>query len=211
MTQQDERIAEIESHLSRLRSQMEPIRKQFAEGASAFLAAWYLQQLEVMRQAHSEVVTALGKDRIHLLKAEVNGLIAQVPPQIEKEFSQGKYWTHMNERVYDPALEKMQYLVQQEQPSDAFATGMSKLLGVLGGILEKYGFPVGEARDDVWGRRSLLQQGQYQQAVIWPPSLLNLLKQYRPLSEEYISSYLGLEVAKHDKDVVMADELWDAS
>jgi hypothetical protein len=211
MSQQDGRIAEIESHLSRLRTQMEPIPRQFGEAATAFLADWYVQQLEEMRQAHSEVVTALGKDRIHLLKAEVNGLVAQLPERIEKEFSQGKYWTHLNERLYDPAQEEMRYLIAQEQPSDAFATAMSKLLGELGGILEKYGFPVGEARDDAWGRRSLLQQGQYQQAISWPPNLLNLLKQYNPLCKEYVTAYLGLEVAKHDKEVAMADQLWDAS
>jgi hypothetical protein len=93
MSQPDVRIAEVESHLDRLRTQMEVIAKQFEEAARIFLADWYLQQLEEMRQAHSETVTALRKDRIHSLKAEVNELVAQVPERIEKEFSQVKYWT----------------------------------------------------------------------------------------------------------------------
>jgi hypothetical protein len=212
MSQHDVRMAEIESHLNRLRSQMEPITREFGEAAKGFLADWYFQQLEGMRQTHWEVVTALGKDRIHMLKAEVNGLVRQMPERVQQEFSQGKYWTHRKERLDDPpAPEEMQYLVEQEQPSGPFATGMSKLLGELGGILEKYGFPVGESGDDVWGRKSLLQQGQYQGAIGWPPSLLNPLEQYRPLCKEYVGAYLALQKAKHDKAVAMANELWDAS
>jgi hypothetical protein len=165
-----------------------------------------------MRQAHWEVVTALGKDRIHMLKAEVSGLVGQVPEQVDQEFSQGSYWTHRKERLDDPpAQEEMQYLVEQEQPSGVFANGMSKLLGELGGILEVYGFPVRESRNDVWGRKSLLQQGQYQEAISWPPSLLNPLKQYYPLCKEYVGAYLALRKAKHDKEVAMADALWGAS
>jgi hypothetical protein len=212
MSQHDVGIAEIESHLNGLRSQMELITREFLEAAKGFLADWYCQQLEGMRQAHWEVVAALGKDRIHMLKAEVDGLVRQVPDRVEQGFSQGKYWTHRKERLDDPpAHEKMQYLVEQEQPSGAFATGMSKLLGELGGILEKYGFPVDDSGTDVWGRKSLLQQGQYQQAIGWPPSLLNPLREYRPLCKEYVSAYLGLQKAKHDKEVAMANELWDAS
>src|SRR5271170_4617163 len=79
MSQQDVRIAEIESHLTRLRSQMDPIPREFGEAANKFLADWFFQQLEEMRQAHWEVVAALGKDRIHMLKAEVNGLVGQLP------------------------------------------------------------------------------------------------------------------------------------
>jgi hypothetical protein len=212
MSQHDVRIAEIESHLSRLRSQMELITRGFGEAGKGFLADWYFQQLEEMRQAHSEVVTALGKDRIHMLKAEVNGLVRQVPERVEQEFSQGKYWTHRKERLDDPpAQEEMQYMIEKEQPSGAFATGMSKLLGELGGILERYGFPVGDSHNDVWGRKSLLQRGQYQPAIGWPLSLLNPLKQYHPLCKEYVSAYLSLQEAQHDKAVTMANELWDAS
>ena len=80
---------------------------------------------------------------------------------------------------------------------------MSKLLGELGGILEKYGFPVGDSGNDVWGRKSLLQQGQYQGTIGWPPSLLNPLKQYLPLCKEYVRGYLGLQKAKHDKEVAI--------
>jgi len=146
MSQQDVRIAEIESHLTRLRSQMELITRAFGEAAKGFLADWYFQQMEGMRQAHSEVVTALGHDRIHMLKAEVNGLVGRVPERVEQEFSQGKYWTHRKERLDDPpAQEEMQYLIEKEQLPGAFATGMGKLLGELGGILEKYGFPVGDS------------------------------------------------------------------
>jgi hypothetical protein len=106
-----------------------------------------------MRQAHWEVVTAVGQDRSRLLKAEVNRLVGHVPERVEQEFSQGKYWTHRKERLDDPPdQEERQYLVEQEQPSGAFARGMSKLLGELGGILEKYGFPVGDSGVDVWGR-----------------------------------------------------------
>jgi hypothetical protein len=211
MSQPDVRITEIESHLTGLRNQMEPITRQFEEAARTFLADWYFQQLEDMRQAHSETVTALGKDRIHMLKADVNGLVAQLPQRIEKEFSQAKYWTHRNEQADDPIQQEKQYVVEGEHPSDAFATGMSKLLGELGGILERYGFPVAESHNDIWGRKSLLQQGQYQQAISWPPSLLSLLKQYHPLCKEYVSAYLGLHKAKHDKEVEMANGLWDAS
>jgi hypothetical protein len=75
-------------------------------------------------------------------------------------------------------------VVDKAQPSDAFATEMSKLLGELGGILEKYGFPVVGSRNDVWGRQSLVRQGQYQQAINWPPSLLSLLKEYQPLCKQ---------------------------
>jgi hypothetical protein len=212
MSQHDVRIAEIERQLNRLRSPMELITREFGEAAKGFLADWYFQQLEGMRQPHWEVVTALGKDRIHLLKAEVNGLVGQVPERVEQEFSQGKYWTHRKERLDDPpAQEETQYLIEQEQPSSAFATGMSKLLGELGGILEKYGFPVGDSGNDVWGRKRLLQQGQYRGAIGWSPSLLNPLKQYHPLCKEYVSAYLSLQQAKHDKEVAMANELWDAS
>jgi hypothetical protein len=212
MSQHDVRIAEIEGHLNRLRSQMEPITREYGEAATRFLADWYVQQLEGMRQAHWEVVAALGKDRIHMLKAEVSGLVGQVPERVEQEFSQGKYWTHRKERLDDtPAQEDIRYLVEKEQPSGAFATGMSKLLGELGGVLEKFGFPVGDSGNDVWGRKSLLQEGQYQRAIVWPPSLLSPLKQYHPLCKEYVSAYLGLQKAKHDKEVAMADELWDAS
>jgi hypothetical protein len=177
MFQPDVRIAEVESHLNHLRTQMEAIAKQFEETASQFLAEWYFQQLEEMRQAHSETITALGKDRIHMLKAEVNELVAQVPERIDKEFSQVKYWTHRHERLDEPPIEEEKlYVVEKEQPSDAFATGMSKLLGELGGILEKYGFPIVGSRNDVWGRQSLVRHGQYQEAISWPPSLLSLLK-----------------------------------
>ena len=173
MSQHDVRIAEIESYLNRLRSQMELITREFGEAAKGFLADWYFQQLEGMRQAHWEVVTALGKDRIHMLKAEVNGLVGQVPERVEQEFSQHKYWTNRKERLDDPpAQEETQYLVEQEQPACAFATGMSKLLGELGGILEKYGFPVCDSDNDVWGRKSLLRQGQYQLAIGWPPVMV---------------------------------------
>jgi hypothetical protein len=212
MSQHDVRIAEVESHLNRLRSQMELITRAFGEAATEFLSEWYVQQLEEMRQANSEVVTALGKDRIHMLKAEVNGLVGQVPERVEQEFSQGKYWTHRKERLDDaPAQEETHYLVEKGQPPAAFASGMSKLLGELGGVLEKYGFPVGDCGDDVWGRKSLLQEGQYRGAVGWPPSLLSPLQQYRPLCKEYVSAYLGLQQAKHDKGVATANELWDAS
>jgi hypothetical protein len=212
MSPHDVRIAEIESHLDRLRNQMELITRAFGGAAKGFLADWYFQQLEGMRQAHWGVVTALGKDRIHMLKAEVNELVGRVPERVEQEFSQGKYWTHRKEWLDDPpAQEEMQYAVEQEQPPGAFAEGMSKLLGELGGILEKYGFPVGDSDNDVWGRRSLLQQGQYQLAVGWPPSLLNPLKQYQPLCKEYVSAYLGLQQAKQDKEEAMASELWDGS
>jgi hypothetical protein len=51
-----------------------------------------------------------------------------------------------------PDQEEMQYLIEQEQPSSALTAGMSKLLRELGGILEKYEFPVGDSGDDVWGR-----------------------------------------------------------
>jgi len=212
MSQHDVRIAESEGHLSRLRSQMEPITREFVEAEKGFLAEWYVQQLEGIRQAHSEVVTSLGKDRIHLLKAEVNELIGHVPERVEQEFSQGKYWTHRKERLDDsPAEEELPYLVEKEQPTGAFATGMNTLLGELGGILEKYGFPVGDANNDVWGRKSLFQQGQYQGTIGWPLSLLNPLKQYHPLCKEYVSAYLGLQEAKHDKELATANELWDAS
>jgi hypothetical protein len=213
MSQHDVWISEIESQLTLLRNQMELITWEFVKAAKEFLPGWYFQQLEGMRQAHWEVVTALGEDRIHMLKTDVNSLVGQVPEQVEQEFSQGKYWTHTKERLDDPpAQEEMQYVVEQEQPSDAFVNGMSKLLGKLGGILEKYGFPVGDSSaNDVWGRKSLLQQGQYQLAIGWPPSLLNPLKQYLPLCNKYVSAYLSLQTANHDKAVAMANELWDAS
>src|SRR5689334_22743521 len=99
MSQHDVRIAEAESRLNRLRSQMEPLTTGFGEAATKFLSEWYVQQLEGMRKAHSEVVTALGKDRIHMLKAEVAGLVGRVPGRVEQEFSQGWYWTHRKERL----------------------------------------------------------------------------------------------------------------
>jgi hypothetical protein len=40
---------------------------------------------------------------------------------------------------------------------------------------------------------------------------LNPLKQYYPLCKEYVSAYLGLQKATHDKEVAIANELWDAS
>jgi hypothetical protein len=212
MSPHDVQIAEIERQLNRLRSHMEQVTREFREAAKGFLRDWYFQQLEEMRQAHWEVVTAMGKDRIHMLKAEAKGLVGQVPERVDQEFSHGKYWTHRKEWLGDPpAQEEMQYLVEQEQPSGAFANGMSKLLGALGSILEKYGFPLGDSGDDVWGRKSLLQQGQYQPAIGWPPSLLNPLKQYHPLCKEYVGAYLRLQKAKQDKEVAMANELWDAS
>ena len=81
----------------------------------------------------------------------------------------------------------------------------------LGEILEKYGFPVDDSGNDVWGRKSLLQRGQYQRAISWPPSLLNPLKQYHPLCKEYVGAYLALRKTKRDIEAAMANELWDAS
>jgi hypothetical protein len=43
MSQDDVRIAEIKSHLNRLRSQMERITREFAEAAKGFLADGYFQ------------------------------------------------------------------------------------------------------------------------------------------------------------------------
>ena len=83
MSQHDVRIAENERQLHRLRSEMDLITREFGEAARGFLADWYFQQLEGMRQAHWEVVTALGKDRIHMLKAEVNELVGGVPERVE--------------------------------------------------------------------------------------------------------------------------------
>jgi hypothetical protein len=60
MSQHDVLIAEVESHLNRLRSQMEPITRGFGEAATRALSEWYFQQVEEMRKAHPEVVTALG-------------------------------------------------------------------------------------------------------------------------------------------------------
>jgi hypothetical protein len=40
MSQHDVRIADVESHLYRLRSQMEPITREFGEVAKRFLADW---------------------------------------------------------------------------------------------------------------------------------------------------------------------------
>jgi hypothetical protein len=211
MSQHDVRIAEVESHLNRLRSQMEPITRGFGEAAAGFLSEWYFQQMEEMRKAHSEVVMALGKDRIHILKAELNGLVEQVPDRVEQEFSQGRYWTHRKERLDDPPQEVMLYLVERGQPSGAFATGMSKLLGELGGVLEKFGFPVRDSNEDVWGRKTISQPGHYRGAFGWPVGLLSPLQQYHPLCKEYVAAYLGLQEAKQEKEAAMANELWDAS
>jgi hypothetical protein len=212
MSQHDVRIAEIESHLNRLRSQMELINREFGEAATRFLSDWYCQQMEGLRQAQSGVVMALGKDRIHLLKAELHELVKQVPARVEAEFSQVKYWTHRKEWLDDPpAQEEMQYLVEQEQPSGAFATGMSKLLGELGDVPERYGFSLNDSGKDIWGRKSFTQPHEYSQRFDWPATLLNPLRQYHPLCQQYVSAYLGLQKAKQDKEEAMASELWDAS
>jgi len=209
--QHDVRIAEIESHLSRLRCQMEPITRDFSEAATGFLSDWYCQQMEGVRHAQSGVVMALGKDRIHLLKAELNELVKQVPARVEAEFSQVKYWTHRKEWLENPTQEEMHYVVDQEQPGGAFATGMSKLLGELGNVPEKYGFSLNDSGKDIWGRESFTRPHEYSERFDWPPNLLNPLRQYHPLCQQYVSAYLDLEKAKQDKEEALANDLWDAS
>lgn len=211
MSPHNERIAEIESHLDRLRSQMEPIARDFGEAAKGFLAAWYCQQMAEMRQAHSGVVMALGKGRIHLLKGELNELAEQVPTRVEAEFSQDTFWTHRKEWLANPAQEEMHYVVDQERPGAAFVTAMGRLLGEFGDVPEKYGFSLDDSGKDIWGRKRLTYPHEYSERFDWPPTLLNPLRQYHPLCTEYVRNYLALQEAKHDKEVAMANELWDAS
>jgi hypothetical protein len=207
----DARVGEIESNLNRLRSQMEPLAREFREAATRFLSDWYFQQMEEMRQANSGVVMALGKDRIHLLKAELNELVKQVPTRVEAEFCQRKYWTHRKEWLENPAQEEMHYVIDQGQPGGAFATGMRKLLGEFGNVPEKYGFSLNDSDKDSWGRKSLTQRHEYSGRLDWPVTLLNPLRQYHSLCQQYVSAYLDLLKAKHDKEVASANDLWDAS
>jgi hypothetical protein len=189
---------------------MEPITRDFLGATTKFLSDWYCQQMEGLRQAQSGVVMALGKDRVHLLKADLHELVKQLPERVEAEFSQSKYWTHRNEWLDNPAHEEMRYVVD-EQLGGVFATGMSKLLGELGDVPEKYGFHLDDSGKDIWGRKSFTQPHEYSQRVPWPLTLLSPLRQYHPLCQQYVSAYLGLQIAKQNKEEALANDLWDAS
>ncbi|MBI4011729.1 MAG: hypothetical protein HY359_05430 [Candidatus Rokubacteria bacterium] len=144
------KLTELESAVDGLRRDMEPACREFLDATKRFVETSVGQRVEEAVLARPEALKTLSPAAIRDLKAETKRLAERAPELVETHLNKNGYWAHRRQVLDDSAvmlnLLTNPYERHGDRPPELLNRAIGDVLGVVSGLLARYGFPAGRPR-----------------------------------------------------------------
>ena len=140
----DALIRSKEAELEPLLLRMEEIRLQFIDDVTRFASDWYEEKAKEYATKKAEVTLSLGKEKLALMKVQVNELVLNASKIVNESLTDPEVWWHKTPHVN--ASPSAYEQLGNDQVGNKFPEVLDKpvrrALGELGNVLEQFGYGV---------------------------------------------------------------------
>jgi len=207
-------VGRKEAELSPFRSRMEELRGQFMKETVDFASKWYRKTAKDYVAKYPEVTLSMSEETITAMKDRVNDLAESAEKFVRAEFDNATLWWHLEMHRHDS-------IDRYEQVADKYPEvldrAVRRVLGHLGVVLEKFGFPVSASGYtgtyyEFWfehpvGTRETVPC--YPHLFSWTDEMQDIIRQYSALYLEAIKLYNEIEQLKDEKKSQEALTRWN--
>lgn len=207
-SQYDARIAQAQREIDGVRSRMEAVTRDFVSETKGFAAQWMRDQVHKSFVAQSDTSKAMDKDRVASLKADLETLAQQVPGLVEQELLQDELWPHRRQSFRGTSDDYMEFFSGGRRAPERIDLKIRRVVGHAGRLLSKYGLAKLDTQFGDWKRQhdnTLI----YATSLEISPQMLDILKSYTSLVQEYTKARYQVERAEREKAEAEAADLWN--
>jgi hypothetical protein len=207
-------IKRKEEELLPLRSRMEELRGQFMKETVDFAAEWYRKTAKDYVTKYPEVALSMSEEKISAMKARVNEIAKSSERLVKAEFDNPALWWHLEPHLHDP-IDRYQQVA--DKYPEVLDRAVRRVLGHLGDVLEKFGFPVTASGYtgtyyEFWferpvGTREIVPC--YPHLLSWTDEMQEIIRQYNARYTEAIRLYNEIQQLKEEKKRQEALARWD--
>jgi predicted DNA binding CopG/RHH family protein len=211
----DSLIERKEAELLPLRSRMEELRGQFTKETVDFASKWYRKTAKDYITKYPEVTLSMSEEKIAAMKDRTNELVKSAERLVKAEFDNAALWWHLEPHLHD-SIDR--YLQVADKYPEVLDRAVRRVLGHLGVVLEKFGFPVTASgytgtyhefwfEHPVVGTREIVPC--YPHLLSWTDEMQGIIRQYNALYVEAIGLYNNIQRLKEEKKRQEALTRWD--
>ena len=207
-------IKRKEAELLPLRSRMEELRVQFTKETVDFASKWYRKTAKDYITKYPEVTLSMSEEKIAAMKDRTNELVESAERLVKAEFDNPALWWHLEPHLHD-SIDR--YLQVADKYPEVLDRAVRRVLGHLGVVLEKFGFPVTASGytgtyHEFWferpvGTREIVPC--YPHLLSWTDEMQGIIRQYNALYVEAIGVYNDIQRLKEEKKRQEALARWD--
>ncbi len=198
---------------------MQAISLQFIKATGAFFAIWYNSTAKQHAIKGSQNTLNLGKDRLIELKAKLKDLTDNAEKCANDFLSANSLWWHLS--LNDEDISASAYSQYGSKVPKIIDQPIRKGLGILGVILEEYGYNIatkaGNYDDEisVWNNKNVGPYSTnpvpfYPDSLDWSLDMKDLMKRYNEIYKQAHESYLTIKRFQQSKLAKQAADLWDS-
>jgi hypothetical protein len=198
---------------------MQAISRQFIMATGAFFAIWYNSTAKQYAIKGSQNTLNLGKDRLIELKAKLKDLTDNAEKCVNDFLSSHTLWWHLSPN--DEDISASAYSQYGSKVPKIIDQPIRKGLGILGVILEEYGYNIATKAgnyDDaisVWNNKNvgpypINPVPFYPDSLDWSLDMKDLMKRYNEIYKQAHESYLTIKRFQQAKLAKQAADLWDS-
>ena len=212
----DRLIERKEAELSPLRSRMEELKGQFMKETVDFASKWYRKTAKDYISKYPDVALSLSEEKIAAMKVRVNELAKSAEKLVKAEFDNPALWWHLEPHLHD-SIER--YLQVADKYPEVLDRAVRRVLGHLGIVLEKFGFPVTASGYtgtyyEFWFDHpvdTLETVPCYPHLLSWTDEMQDIIRQYNARYVEAMKLYYEIQQLKDEKKRQKALTRWDVT
>jgi hypothetical protein len=212
-------ISNEQEKLEKYKIEMQSVSQQFIKATGTFFVIWYNSTARNYVIKDSQNTLSLGKDRLKQLKSKLKDLNDNAEKFTNNFLSANSLWWHLspkdgdnNVSVYSQIGSKVPEIIDQP---------IRKGLGILGGLLEEFGYNVvskaGSYDDEVsvWNNKNISPYPTnpvpyYPDSLDWSSDMKDLMKKYSEIYKQAHDAYSNIKRLQQSKVDKQAANLWDS-
>jgi len=215
MTEEIDRLIERkEAELLPLRSRMEELRGHFMKETVDFASKWYRKTVKEYIAKYAEVTLSLSEERIAAMRVRVNELTKSSEKLVKAEFDNPSLWWHLEPHLHE-SIERYQQVA--DKYPEVLDRAVRRVLGHLGIVLEKFGFPVTASGYtgtyyEFWFEHAVDSHEIfpcYPHLLTWTDEMQDVIRQYNARYVEAMKVYNEIQQLKEEKKRQEALMRWD--
>jgi len=216
----DIEIANKQTDLEALKSEMETIRQQFIKSTAFLIAQWYNETTTQHVSSNSGNTIKLGREKLSTMKAKIKELVDSADKIASDFLSEPSLWWHLT-----PKDVERYSLSPYEQRGCRYPEVIDKqirrALGKLGVVFEEFGYGITtkgypSATDfSVWNESHLHPYADpkpyYPYRFDWSNDMQNLMKKYNEVYKKALDVYSTINSLQLSKQTKQASDLWKSA
>ncbi len=203
----DKEIENAHQRLVATTKKLDQLKQDFLTLVVDYMREWYPEKTEYVVANEPELTQSLPTGELSKLKTEMYGLVAKVDALVIEFLDDKKYWWHLRE---DPS-KYSRHSVETKSILKRIETQLRYVAGLLGPILEKYGY----LSQHPWRESPPARNNQYFHDTPYFPYGLDISKPMKDMlitysthCNEVLDGTRELAELKSRKEIEQAKDAW---